>query len=264
MTDPLDDELASTRDYPEEMDLDREDIDLDDVVPDLNPLNSATGEVTDYMYFAGINRDLETGAPNRNRRPSIWLRDAGDSSHSYITSSYPRSGSLEQKSPSQNAATPSADPAKVKVAPSVKTDSRYGSVTHETPKLPQKLQAERILREPLDIGIERRLIEPPLDIVIERRLVGVPPFQGHEDATNSQTLYIGDQNVMGASKTRRYILEFVNHLYSHFQEPFADDKIRSVIGSLRDLLEAFAIKLGQTSQLQIKRDAMYFIYTQRE
>lgn len=52
MTDPLDDELASASGYPEEMDLDEEDIDLDDVVPDLNPLNSATGEMIDYL--AGI------------------------------------------------------------------------------------------------------------------------------------------------------------------------------------------------------------------
>lgn len=52
MTDPLDDELASTGGYPEEMDLDEEDIDLDDVVPDLNPPNSATGGMIDYL--AGI------------------------------------------------------------------------------------------------------------------------------------------------------------------------------------------------------------------
>lgn len=52
MTDPLDDELASTSGYSEEMDLDEEDIDLDDVVPDLNPPNSATGGVIDYL--AGI------------------------------------------------------------------------------------------------------------------------------------------------------------------------------------------------------------------
>lgn len=160
--------------------------------------------------------------------------------------------------PSQNVPAPSADPAKVKVAPSVTSDSGYGSVTHETPKLPQKLQTESVFEEPLDI------VREPLDIVIETKLIEAPPFQGHEDATNSQTLYTEDQDVMDASKTRRYILEFTNHLYGHLQKPFADDEISSVVGSLRELLEAFALKLCQTSQVQIKRDAMYFIYTHRE
>ncbi|KAJ4857032.1 hypothetical protein T069G_07929 [Trichoderma breve] len=262
MTDPLDDELASTSGYPEEMDLDEEDIDLDDVVPDLNPPNSATGGMIDYLAgiggFSGqrtpINpfANLQTGeSSSYSSEPLTWQGDLGQTPHPHMTSSLPGSGSPDMKLPSQNAATASADPAKVKVAPSVKTDSGYGSVTHETPKLPQKLQTKKVIREPFDIVIEGRLIE-------------APPFQDHEDATNSQTLYTGDQVVMGASKARRYILEFANHLYSHLQKPFADDKISSVIESLRDLLEAFALKLGQTSQLQIKRDAMYFIYTERD
>lgn len=179
--------------------------------------------------------------------PLTWQGHSGQTSRSFMASSR----FLNLNLPSQNAPAPSADPAKAKVAPSVTTDSGYGSVTHETPKLSRKLQTERVFREPLDIVIERNLIE-------------APPFQGHEDATNSQTLYTGDQDVMDASKTRRYILEFANHLYNHLQKPFTDDKISSMIGSLRELLEAFALKLGQMSQLQIKRDAMYFIYTERE
>ncbi|KAL7910211.1 hypothetical protein GGI35DRAFT_479081 [Trichoderma velutinum] len=274
MTGPLDDGMGSTGGYPEEMDLDEEDIDLDDVVPDLNPLNSATGEIIDSLAGIGGQRtpinpfaNLQTGKSSSfNSEPVIWQGEVPLShsssgarsgsrypSHAHITSSHPGSGSSEQRLPSQNVATTSADAAKVKVAPSVQTDSGYGSVTHETPQLPQNLQTKKLIRE-------------PLDIVVERRVIKASPVQGSEDTTNTQSLYTGDQSIMSASRTRRYILEFADHLYSFYshQKPFADDKIRSLIESLRELLEAFALKLGQTSQLQIKRDAMYFIYTHRD
>lgn len=106
----------------------------------------------------------------------------------------------------------------------------------------------------------------PSDITIERNIVQRPSVRESEHFTKAQTLYSGDQNILDMERTQLYILQFADYLYSRLQEqqPLTENSLDVITRLLPELLVAFALKLDQTSQSQIKRDAMYFVYRHRK
>ncbi|KAK4074480.1 uncharacterized protein Triagg1_5076 [Trichoderma aggressivum f. europaeum] len=102
-----------------------------------------------------------------------------------------------------------------------------------------------------------------LDITNKGNMTRIPSVRETED---TERLYPSDyRSILGTEITQLYILHFTKHLYNRLeQQPFTEDSLDAITRLLPELLVAFALKLGQTSQLQIKRDAMYFIYTHRK
>ncbi|KAL7954533.1 hypothetical protein V8C34DRAFT_294153 [Trichoderma compactum] len=105
-----------------------------------------------------------------------------------------------------------------------------------------------------------------LDITDKGDMIQSPFVQETEDAMKFQTLYPRERSIIGTKRTQLYILHFADHLYGRLQEQqqFTEDSPDVITRLLPELLVAFALKLGQTSQSQIKRDAMFFIYTHRK
>lgn len=260
----------------EEIDIDKEYIDLD-VVPDQIPLDSAAGEDTESLpktdgkqtrgkfadsrpsadSFSQVqdsqadihpvkDRDLHTGRVTPTRRLSLSHliseahTDSGQSPISDDISPLQEAISMLQKDENDS-----------RFMSTQTDDSGYGSISLHGPRPSRKSQTKQVIGEPYDIIVERSIIETSLN-------------QGTEDVTETQTLYPEDRSVMGTNKTRQYILEFANYLYCQFQEQLTDDSIERMTTLLPELLVAFALKLGQTSQSQIKRDAMYFVHTHRK
>ncbi|KAL6820890.1 hypothetical protein J3E69DRAFT_373790 [Trichoderma sp. SZMC 28015] len=92
------------------------------------------------------------------------------------------------------------------------------------------------------------------------------PIDSSAKLTAKDTLYPRDRSIIGTERAQLYILHFADHLCNRLQEqqPFTEDSLNVITRLLPELLVAFGLKLGQTSQSQIKRDAMYFVYTHRE
>ncbi|PKK49921.1 hypothetical protein CI102_8719 [Trichoderma harzianum] len=97
-------------------------------------------------------------------------------------------------------------------------------------------------------------------------MIQSPSVQESEDTVEPKGLYPGDRSIIGKRRTQLYILHFADHLYNRLQEqqPFTEDNLDVITRLLPELLVAFALKLGQMSQSQLKRDAMYFVYTHRK
>ncbi|KAL6796850.1 hypothetical protein J3E68DRAFT_426395 [Trichoderma sp. SZMC 28012] len=104
------------------------------------------------------------------------------------------------------------------------------------------------------------------DITIERNIVQSSSVRESEHFTKAQTLYSGDQNMLDMERTQLYILRFADYLYSRLQEqqPLTENSLDVITRLLPELLVAFALKLDQTSQSQIKRDAMSIIRSIRD
>jgi hypothetical protein len=86
---------------------------------------------------------------------------------------------------------------------------------------------------------------------------------GDGEASDIDTVYSDDRSQASLSRTQRYISEFVDHLYGkikHLLQVWGEQRIQDC---LPELLQAFALKVGQSSSTRGHLEVMYFVHKHR-
>ncbi|KAB5583566.1 hypothetical protein GE09DRAFT_1079320, partial [Coniochaeta sp. 2T2.1] len=89
------------------------------------------------------------------------------------------------------------------------------------------------------------------------------PVTEEEEANDVGTIYSDDRSQASVSKTQRYISEFVDHLFGKIKLQMEDGNVDRLVDCLPDLLQAFALKIGQSSATRGHYEVMYFVYKHR-
>lgn len=121
------------------------------------------------------------------------------------------------------------------------TDSGYASHTHE--------------REP-------RLRGDDLDRKESPQLADTSA-SAEDDETDVGTIYSDDRSQASVSRTQCYIAEFVDHLFGKIRHMMEDCSIGRLVECLPELLQAFALKVGQSASTRGHFEVMYFVHKHR-
>ena len=88
--------------------------------------------------------------------------------------------------------------------------------------------------------------------------------QGLSDKFDHATIYSDNESEAGGSRTRRYINEFAEYLFTQIRQQLDDANITHIAEALPDLLKIFSIKLGYAVSTQEGRTVMYFVHKYRK
>lgn len=84
-----------------------------------------------------------------------------------------------------------------------------------------------------------------------------------DDETDVGTIYSDDRSQASVSRTQCYIAEFVDHLFGKIRHMMEDCSIGRLIECLPELLQAFALKVGQSAPTRGHFEVMYFVHKHR-
>jgi hypothetical protein len=121
------------------------------------------------------------------------------------------------------------------------TDSGYASLPHEKEARPR--------REPLDMEVS----SSPADT----------DAMAEVDFSDVGTTYSDDRSQASVTRTQRYISEFVDHLFGKVKHHIVDRNVERLAECLPDLLQGFALKVGQSSATRGHFEVMYFVHKHR-
>ena len=95
-------------------------------------------------------------------------------------------------------------------------------------------------------------------------IAGSQRNQGLSDNFDYDTVYSDNESEAGGSRTRRYINEFAEYLFTQIRQQLDDANITHIAEALPDLLKIFSIKLGYAVSTQEGRTVMYFVHKYRK
>jgi len=84
-----------------------------------------------------------------------------------------------------------------------------------------------------------------------------------DEASDIGTIYSDDRSQASVSRTQRYISEFADHLFGKIKHHVHDCSGGKLEDCLPELLQAFALKLGQSSSTRGDLEIMYFVHKHR-
>jgi hypothetical protein len=86
---------------------------------------------------------------------------------------------------------------------------------------------------------------------------------GEDKPSDIETIYSDDRSQASLSRTQRYISEFVDHLFGKIKHQAQNCKEARIKDCLPELLQAFALKVGQAPSTRGHLEVMYFVHKHR-